>query len=55
MILMDRKIISPFRKNFKIWSKTLREILYGMTVHEMDLELRKEKGNLEHLFTLVVF
>jgi len=26
-----------------------------MTVHEMDLELRKEKGHLEHLFMLVVF
>ena len=36
-------------------SKVLREILYGMTVHEMDLELRKERGNLDHLFMLVVF
>lgn len=35
--------------------KVLREILYGMTVHEMDLELRKERGNLNHLFMLVVF
>jgi len=26
-----------------------------MTAHEMDLELRKEKGHLEHLFMLVVF
>ena len=36
-------------------SKVLREILYGMTVHEMDLELRREKGSLDHLFMLVVF
>ena len=35
--------------------KVLREILYGMTVHEMDLELRKERGNLDHLFMLAVF
>ncbi len=35
--------------------KVLREILYGMTVHEMDLELKKERGNLDHLFMLVVF
>jgi len=35
--------------------KALREILYGMTAHEMDLELRREKGNLDHLFRLVVF
>ena len=33
----------------------LREVLYGMTVHEMDLELRKERGHLDHLFMLVVF
>ena len=26
-----------------------------MTVHEMNLELRKEKGYLDHLFMLVVF
>jgi len=35
--------------------KVLREILYGMTIHEMDLELKKERGNLDHLFMLVVF
>src|SRR4030066_1360944 len=35
--------------------KILREILYGMTVHEMDLELKKERGSLDHLFMLVVF
>ncbi len=26
-----------------------------MTVHEMDLELRKERASLDHLFMLVVF
>jgi hypothetical protein len=35
--------------------KVLREILYGMTIHEMDLELKKERGHLDHLFILVVF
>ena len=35
--------------------KVLREIMHGMTVHEMDLELRKERGSLDHLFMLVVF
>ena len=35
--------------------KVLREIMYGMTVHEMDLELRKERGSLDHLFMLMVF
>lgn len=39
----------------KDYLKPIREVLYGMTVHEMDLELRKERGNLDHLFMLVVF
>jgi len=50
------KPLFPFlTKKLKGWSKVLREILYGLTVHEMDLELRKEKGYLDHLFMLVVF
>jgi hypothetical protein len=36
-------------------SRALREVMYGMTVHEMDLTLRKERGNIDHLFMLVVF
>jgi hypothetical protein len=44
-------LASRWKKSLKVF----REILYGMTVHEMDLELRKEKGHLDHLFMLVVF
>jgi len=39
----------------KAVSKTLREIMYGFTVHELDMELRKEKGSIDDLFMLVVF
>jgi len=35
--------------------KIIREILYGMTIHEMDLEMKKEKGYLDRLFMLIVF
>jgi hypothetical protein len=35
--------------------KVLREIMYGMTVHEMDLEVKKERGNLDQFFMLIVF
>ncbi len=52
---MNKTFLSLLRKNFKTGSKVLKEILYGMTIHEMDLELRKEKGCLENLFMLVVF
>jgi hypothetical protein len=50
------KTFFPFLlKKSKGLLKVLKEILYGMTVHEMDLELRKERGNLDHLFMLAVF
>ena len=39
----------------KAFSKTLREIMYGFTIHELDLEIRKERGHIDDLFMLVVF
>ena len=36
------------------WKKVAQEILYGLTRHELDLQLKKEKGNLENLFLLIV-
>ena len=35
--------------------KVVREIIYGLMLHEMDLEMKKEKGHLDNLFMLVVF
>ena len=29
--------------------------MYGMMLHEMDLEMKKEKGHLDNLFMLAVF
>jgi hypothetical protein len=55
---MRRKIrekISSFVARLKGLPRILREILYGMTIHEVDLELRKERESLDHLFMLVVF
>ena len=50
-----RRALRLFWIKLKGSPRMLREILYGMTVHEMDLELRKERGSLDHLFMLVVF
>jgi hypothetical protein len=44
-----------FVARLKDLPRILREVLYGFTIHEMDLELKKEKGHLDHLFMLVVF
>ena len=35
--------------------KFIRDFMHGATIHELDLELRKEKGHLDQLFMLVVF
>jgi hypothetical protein len=35
--------------------KFIRDFMYGATIHELDLELRKEKGHLNNLFMLTVF
>jgi hypothetical protein len=36
------------------WIKVAQEIFYGFTRHELDLEMKKEKGHLEDLFLLMV-
>jgi hypothetical protein len=35
--------------------KVVREIAYGLTLHEMDLETKKMRGHLDQLFMLTVF
>ena len=40
---------------FKSLPRTLREVMYGFTIHELHVELRKERGHLDQLFMLVVF
>ena len=40
---------------FKNALKFMRDFMYGATIHELHLELRKERGHLDQLFMLVVF
>jgi hypothetical protein len=35
--------------------KVIREIMYGLILHEMVLTTKKERGHLDNLFMLVVF
>jgi hypothetical protein len=48
-------LLSALSAKLKGSSKVIREIMYGLMLHEMDLELKKEKGHLDNLFMLVVF
>ena len=50
-----RKLLVLMLAKLKVYPRAFREILYGMTVHEIDLVLKKERSNLDRLFMLVVF
>ena len=45
----------PILARLKEYLRALKGVIYGMTVHEVDLTLRRERENLDHLFMLVVF
>jgi hypothetical protein len=49
------KWFSGVLRKSKRLPKVLREILYGMTVHEMNLELRRERGVIRCDFYLILF
>jgi hypothetical protein len=52
---MTDQWIDDFTDRIKNIKKILSEIFYGFTVHELDLEMRKEKGHTENLFMLMIF
>lgn len=51
--LMD--ISKGVLKKYRALRQAAGEILYGMTVHELDLELRRERRALEDLLLIAVF
>lgn len=52
---MIKTLFSSLAAKLKGSPKVIREIAYGLMLHEMDLEMKKEKGHLDNLFMLVVF
>lgn len=46
---------SAARSRFRRLARAVRDFLYGATVYEMVRDLNKERGQIEHLFVLVVF
>ena len=52
---MIEDLLSALSAKLKGSSKVIKEIMYGLMLHEMDLELKKEKGHLDNLFMVVVF
>ncbi len=52
---MIKELFLALSEKLKGSPKVIREIMYGLMLHEMSLELKKEKGHLDNLFMLVVF
>ena len=52
---MIKNLFSSLTAKLKSSPKVAREVLYGLMLHEMDMEMRKEKGHLDNLFMLVIF
>lgn len=52
---MIKDWFDSFSAKLKGSPKVIREIMYGLMLHEMDMEMKKEKGHLDNLFMLVVF
>jgi len=54
-IYLTKDLFSSLAAKLKGSPKVFREIMYGLMLHEMDLEMKKEKGRMDNLFMLVVF
>ena len=52
---MIKDLLLSLAAKLKGSPKVVREIMYGLMLHEMDLEMKKERGHLDNLFMLVIF
>jgi hypothetical protein len=48
-------LLSSLGASLKGPRKVVGEIMYGLLLHEMVLTMKKERGNLDNLFMLVIF
>ena len=52
---MQNKLVPPIKPWFLTAIHTLGQIVYGATIYEMVRDLNKQRGQLEHMFVLIVF
>jgi hypothetical protein len=52
---MSEQWFDDVAERIKKMKKTLGEVLYGLTIHELDLEIKKERGHTDNLFMLIIF
>ena len=54
-IYLIKNLFSSLTAKLKGSPKVFKEIAYGLMLHEMSLEMKKERGHLDNLFMLVIF
>jgi hypothetical protein len=54
-IHLIKRLFSSLAARLKGSPKVVREVMYGLLLHEMELVMRKERGHLDNLFMLVIF
>jgi hypothetical protein len=47
--------MTTYRDKRQTLTRTLKHVLYGMTIHEWVREIEQQRGSVERLFVLVVF
>lgn len=52
---MKNGLLKEINDRLKNLANVVSEVFYGLTIHELDLEMKKERGNTENLFMLIVF
>ncbi len=55
MRIRQNELFSSVRHAAQTAARTVGEIVYGMTIHEMVRDLNKQRGALERVFILTVF
>jgi hypothetical protein len=54
-VALIKDLFLSLKAKLKSSRKVVGEIMYGLLVHEMDVTMKKERGNIDNLFMLVVF
>lgn len=49
------RVLTFIKRYIGSFRKTVGEILYGMTVYEIEREIKRERGNLNNFLMLVIF
>jgi len=53
--MSEQQWFDDVAERIKKMKKAVGEVLYGLTIHELDLEIKKERGHTDNLFMLIIF